>query len=146
MSGVAVVKKYQVSIVRAGLAVLSAACAGTALAAPAAEPMAAANLFQLLFGLIVVLIAIGATAFLLRRLGRLPQGAGALRVIAGLSVGSRERAVLVQVGDKQLLLGVAPGRVQTLYVLDRPVESSTPPMGASGGFAEKLAQLMRGGR
>ena len=54
--------------------------------------------------------------------------------------------MLVQVGDKQLLLGVAPGRVQTLYVLDRPVESSTPPMGAPGGFAEKLAQLMRGGR
>lgn len=131
---------------RAGLVVPSTLWAGTALAAPAAEPMAAANLFQLLFGLIVVLIAIGATAFLLRRLGRLPQGAGAMRIVAGLSVGSRERAVLIQVGDKQLLLGVAPGRVQTLYVLDRPVESTTPQIGTPGGFAEKLAQLMRGGR
>lgn len=131
---------------RAGLVVPSTLWAGTALAAPAAEPMAAANLFQLLFGLIVVLIAIGATAFLLRRLGRLPQGAGAMRIVAGLSVGSRERAVLIQVGDKQLLLGVAPGRVQTLYVLDRPVESATPQIGTPGGFAEKLAQLMRGGR
>jgi flagellar protein FliO/FliZ len=115
-------------------------------AAPAApEPMAAANLFQLLFGLIVVLIAIGVTALLLRRLGRLPQGPGALRVIAGLSLGARERAVLIQVGDKQILLGVAPGRVQALHVLERPVESAVPP-GAAGGFAERLAQLMKGGR
>jgi flagellar protein FliO/FliZ len=129
------------------LAITAALGSGPGFAAGAApEPMAAASLFQLLFGLIVVLIAIGATAFLLRRLGRLPQAAGALRVVAGLSVGARERAVLVQVGDKQLLLGVAPGRVETLYVLDRPVESLTPPPGAAGGFADRLAQLMRGGR
>lgn len=114
-------------------------------AAPAPEPLAAANLFQLLFGLIVVLIAIGVTAFLLRRLGRLPQGPGALRVVAGLSLGARERAVLVQVGDKQILLGVAPGRVATLHVLERPVELSSPSAGP-GGFAERLAQLMKGGR
>jgi flagellar protein FliO/FliZ len=29
--------------------------------------------------------------------------------------------VLVQVGGKQLLLGVAPGRVSTLHVLDEPI-------------------------
>ena len=114
-------------------------------AAPAPEPLAAANLLQLLFGLIVVLMAIGATAFLFRRLGRLPQGPGMLRVIAGLNLGARERAVLVQVGDKQLLLGVAPGRVQTLYVLEQPVDAPLahlPP----GSFADRLAQLMRTGK
>lgn len=114
-------------------------------AAPAPEPLAAANLLQLLFGLIIVLVAIGATAVLFKRLGRLPQGPGAMRVIAGLSLGARERAVLVQVGDKQLLLGVAPGRVQTLHVLERPVDAPGP--SAPGGpFAERLAQLMRGGK
>ena len=105
--------------------------------------MAAGNLLQLLFGLIVVLVAIGATAFLLRRLGRLPSGGGALRVLGGMSVGTRERAVLVQVGDQQLLLGVAPGRVQTLYVLERPVDTGTPSAGMAEGFAERLAQLMK---
>lgn len=116
-----------------------------ALAATAAEPMAASNLFQLLFGLIVVLIAIGASAFLLKRIGRLPQGPGAMRIVAGLSLGARERAVLIQVGDRQILLGVAPGRVSTLHVLDRPVESLPAGLPA-GGFAERLAQLMKGGR
>jgi flagellar protein FliO/FliZ len=115
------------------------------LARAAGEPLAASNLFQLLFGLIVVLIAIGATALLLKRLGRLPQGPGAMRVVAGLSLGARERAVLIQVGDRQILLGVAPGRVSTLHVLERPVE--TLPAGIpQGGFAERLAQLMKGGR
>jgi flagellar protein FliO/FliZ len=124
------------------LSTLAALAATPALSAAAPEPMAAANLFQLLFGLIVVLIAIGVTAFLLRRLGRLPQGPGALRVLAGLSLGARERAVLIQVGDKQILLGVAPGRVQTLHVLERPVDTAAP-AGTAGGFAEKLAQLIK---
>ncbi len=120
---------------------------GTAAGAAAApEPMAAGSLLQLLFGLIVVLVAIGVTALLLRRLGRLPQGAGTLRVIAGLSLGARERAVLIQVGDKQILLGVAPGRVQALHVLERPVDTGAPGPGMAGGFAERLAQLMKGGR
>lgn len=117
--------------------------AATATAAPAAEPMAATNLLQLLFGLIVVLIAIGVTALLLRRFGRLPQGPGALRVVSGLNLGARERAVLIQVGDKQILLGVAPGRVETLHVLERPVDTGTVPTGPAGGFAERLAQLMK---
>lgn len=114
-------------------------------AAPAPEPLAASNLVQLLFGLIVVLIAIGATALLFRRFGRLPQGPGNLRVIGGLSLGVRERAVLVQVGDRQLLLGVAPGRVETLHVLERPVEVPHAPL-PGGSFAERLAQLMRAPR
>lgn len=114
-------------------------------AAAAGEPLAASNLFQLLFGLIVVLIAIGATALLLKRIGRLPQGPGAMRIVAGLPLGARERAVLIQVGDRQILLGVAPGRVSTLHVLERPVE--TLPAGLqAGGFAERLAQIMKGGR
>ena len=138
------VKKSDCSRIPAWLGAATASWTGLAAAAPAApEPMAAGNLLQLLFGLIVVLVAIGVTAFLLRRLGRLPSGGGALRVLGGLSVGTRERAVLVQVGDRQLLLGVAPGRVQTLYVLEHPVDTGTPSAGMAEGFAERLAQLMK---
>jgi flagellar protein FliO/FliZ len=46
------------------------------------------------------------------------------------------------VGDKQILLGVAPGRVATLHVLERPVDTAAVP-GVAGGFAEKLAQLIK---
>ncbi len=103
------------------------------------EPLGAGNLLQLTFGLLVVLAAIVGSAWLLRRYGRLQSGVdGALRIIGGLSMGPRERVVLVQVGKQQLLLGVAPGRIQTLHVLEEPVAAgvATP---SSGGFAERLA-------
>jgi flagellar protein FliO/FliZ len=106
----------------------------------------AGSILQLLFGLVLVIGAIFATAFLFRRFSRLPSGvAGSLKVLAGLSVGTRERVVLVQVGDKQLLLGVAPGRVQTLHVLEQPIPvAPATGVAASEGFAERLAQLMKG--
>ncbi len=109
------------------------------LAAPAAEPGAVPGdgLLRLALGLLAVLAAIGASAWLFRRLGRWPAAAGALRVLGGLSLGARERVVLVQVGETQLLLGVAPGRVQTLHVLARPV--ALDPAAAGAGLAERLA-------
>ena len=39
-------------------------------------------------------------------------------VLGGVSLGSREKAVLLTVDGRRLLVGVAPGRVQTLLVLN----------------------------
>jgi flagellar protein FliO/FliZ len=116
-----------------------------ALAARPGEGVGAGSLLQLIFGLIVVLGAIAFGAFLLRRFGKFsaPMG-GALRVLGGVSLGTRERAVLLQVGDQQLLVGVAPGRVQTLHVLPRPVTAPNAPVAsAPNTFAERLATLMK---
>ncbi|PZN32910.1 MAG: hypothetical protein DIU71_06325, partial [Proteobacteria bacterium] len=46
---------------------------------------------------------------------------GAVEILADVPLGTKERAVLVQVGSQQLLIGVAPGRVSTLHVLADPV-------------------------
>lgn len=104
------------------------------------------SLVRLTVGLAVVVLAILALGWVLRRTGAGVSGgvAGQLRVLGGLSVGNRERVVLVQVGERQLLLGVAPGRVQTLHVLE---ENLAPARGdaASGGgedFATRLRGLM----
>jgi flagellar protein FliO/FliZ len=45
-----------------------------------------------------------------------PNGA-LLQVHASLALGGRERLLLVQAGPDYLLLGVSPGRVQTLHTL-----------------------------
>ena len=95
-------------------------------AQPAPQPVAAtsfASLLQVLFGLGLVLAAIGGTAWLLRRLapGQVADS-GALRVVGGVAVGPKERVVLVDVGDTRLVLGVAPGRVATLHQMPRPAE------------------------
>jgi flagellar protein FliO/FliZ len=46
---------------------------------------------------------------------------GALNVIGEVRLGPKERAVLLQVGTTQLLVGVAPGQVSALHVLAEPV-------------------------
>ena len=89
---------------------------------PLSPGVSSGNLVQVTLGLLLVLAMIVGIAWLLRRYGRLQSAAsGSLKIIGGLSIGPRERVVLLQVGDTQLLVGVAPGRVQTLHVLNEPL-------------------------
>jgi flagellar biosynthetic protein FliO len=105
-------------ISRPGIKDRTAVDAGTVTQAPAM----ATGVLQVTLGLFVVLIVIAAAAWFARRFGHFNVTAkGNLRIIGGLHMGSRERVVLMQVGNKQLLLGVAPGRIQTLHVLDEPI-------------------------
>jgi flagellar protein FliO/FliZ len=111
----------------------SVAYAAESFAAPetAAAPAPAAtagSLAQVTLSLVVVLAAVFIAAWLMRRLrnfGRL--GAGAIKIVADVALGAKERAVLVQVGEQQVLLGVAPGRVNTLHVLAEPVRLTGAP-------------------
>jgi flagellar protein FliO/FliZ len=54
---------------------------------------------------------------------------GAIDVIADIPLGAKERAVLLKVGQKQILVGVAPGRVNTLHVLEEPLDLAKPSAG-----------------
>ncbi len=82
--------------------------------------LSSVDILQWASGLSIVLVLIFVCAWLLRRLGQISNvGGSKLRVLGGVSVGARERVVLVQVGNNQLVLGVAPGRVQTLHVVDQ---------------------------
>ena len=96
---------------------------------------------QLVLGLIIVLLCIVALAWLAKRFNRLQSTPdGSLQVLGGMSMGARERIVLVQVGTKQLLLGVAPGQINTLHVLDEPLEavSDVHPGMHGKGFCRKI--------
>ena len=44
-----------------------------------------------------------------------------IKVISVTQLGARERLVLVQAGDKQLLLGVAQQQISTLHSFDEPI-------------------------
>ncbi|HEX7013772.1 MAG TPA: flagellar biosynthetic protein FliO [Steroidobacteraceae bacterium] len=106
-------------------------------AAPkAAEPVPGADagsLVQVTLSLLLVLGCVFAAAWLMRRLRNFGRpGAGAIEVVADLALGVKERAVLVQVGKQQILLGVAPGRVSTLHVLSEPVHVDQPGSFPSG--------------
>ena len=109
------------------------------------SPVGAGSVLQMVAGLALVVILIFALAWAVRRFGNVSSnGRGALRVIGALSMGARERVVLIEAGDKQILLGVAPGRVQTLHVLEEPIRAQPASVPQPGGFAERLRTAMRG--
>lgn len=104
------------------------------------------SLLQTLLGLILVVASIFVVVWLLKRSQMLSGGAHRqLRVIGGISLGARERAVLVQVGNEQILLGVTPQQVRTLHVLPEPLESPQA-SDKNGNFAEKLREMMQRGQ
>jgi len=106
-----------------GAGALFLLAAGTAFAAgDAVGGIPGASLVRLVFGTAVAVgvLLLGARWFV-RYGGAQGIAGGSLRVVASLAVGQRERAVVVQVGDRQLLLGVAPGRVELLHELGAPL-------------------------
>lgn len=108
------------------------------------DPLSGSNLLQVMVSLLVVLAIITAGAFLLRRYSRLSATAnGALRIVAGLSMGPRERIVLLQVGKQQLVVGVAPGSIKTLCVLDEPVGVDSEVDSGAIGFSERLRTAVK---
>lgn len=111
----------------------------------ATDHMSSGYLAQLIVGLMFVLLCIVVLAWLAKRFNRLQSSSdGSLQILGGISMGARERVVLVQVGATQLLLGVAPGRINMLHQLEQPLEKSGAEVGdRSGGsfgkgFADKL--------
>ena len=118
------------------------------MAAPVNAMPAAAGMAQTALSLLLVLGAIFALAWLLRRFqGVRPGLAGALSIKAGLQVGARERVLWIRAGDKDLLIGVAAGRVQTLHVFDQPpVAAEIEALGQQPpSFVEALRKVMKGG-
>ncbi len=102
----------------------------------------AGNLLQTLFGLLLVLALIVAMAWLMKR-SQQWHGTGQqqFKVIAALPLGPREKAVLLQVGEQQLLLGVTPQNVNLLTALEQPLNLNAGQQ--STVFSEKLKQFMQ---
>ena len=121
--------------------------AGPALfAAPdaAAHTTAAGGTFELTLALLLVVGVIGALAWFARRArGGLFRGRNArIQVLATQSLGVKESAVLVRVGDTDILVGVAQGNVRPLHVFPVGANTDAPPLtdmssnGAPGGATQ----------
>ncbi|MGZ5202806.1 MAG: flagellar biosynthetic protein FliO [Telluria sp.] len=112
---------------------------------PPAAP-GAISLLQTLFALCLVLALLAGLAWLAKRFN--PRGIGAsatLRVVSALSLGGRERVLVVEVGDQWIVVGAAPGRVNLLTTMPKQEGVATPPGGVSGvpaGFADWLKQTL----
>ncbi|CAI8915462.1 flagellar protein FliO/FliZ [Pseudomonas poae] len=123
------------------------------LAAWAAEPVAqvaaapvggsvGGQLTQLVLGLLLVVGLIFVLAWLMRRVQSIgPGNAQVIEMIGSRALGPRDRLVLVQVGEEQILLGITPGRITPLHVLKTPVPT-TQSQPATPEFAQRLMELL----
>ncbi len=81
------------------------------------------SLLQLFSGMIVVIISVIVMLWLMKRFSRFSYGGQqTVKILGGISLGTREKIVLIEVGTEQLLVGVAPGRVNLLHQLQEPVK------------------------
>jgi flagellar protein FliO/FliZ len=107
-----------------------------------ASPLSVASLTQLTVSLIAIVALILAISWALKRL-RLagPRGSGEIVVLDELSVGPRDRIVLVRVGESQLLVGIGASGLVPLTPLATPIvlKGGT----RSPAFAERLREIMK---
>jgi len=121
----------------------SAASTAPATAAPSSSSGLVAQLAQLVFGLLLVLGLIFFLAWLLRRFQHATPNSGqVIELIGSKALGPRDRLLLVQVGEEQILLGISPGRITPLHVMNTPVSTPDKTEQATPEFAQRLMELL----
>lgn len=109
----------------------------------AAAPLSVGSVTQLTLSLLCIVALIFALSWFLKRLKLVgPRSRGELAIIDQLTVGPRERIVLVRVGEGQVLVGIGPGGMIGLAPLPTPIVlKGAPPAPV---FADRLRELLKG--
>lgn len=98
---------------------------------------------SIFFSLLFVIAIIFALAFIMRRFNVTQAGKGELKVIASLVAGTKERVIVVQVGQEQHMLGVTAHNINHLAHLTSPIHIESVNEGVSASsFQQKLTQAM----
>ena len=117
--------------------------AATAPVPAAASYSPAGQIMKMIIGLMVVLVMIFVVAWVARNyMGFNPAQNATLKTVAGVLVGQKERVVLVQVGERQVLIGVAPGQINLLHVIEKGEEVTVAAQQSLSPFAEKLKRSL----
>lgn len=139
--------RSRVATTQALLGLIAALSSGVSAAVEPPAVSASGALFQGLLGLGMVLAALAAFFWFLRRFSPGQTAAqGVVKVVGGVMLGPRERLVVVEVGETWLLLGVGGGQVSALHTLPRPegyTHAVHDPLPAHlPRFADKLKELL----
>jgi flagellar protein FliO/FliZ len=104
-------------------------------------------LAQLLGSTLFVLVLIVALAWLARRMRWQPRSTdGRFEVLAELPVGGRERILLLRVGDRQALVGVGPGSIASLQLLESPIAPQSVAAPQAPSFLQQWLRARAGSR
>jgi flagellar protein FliO/FliZ len=113
----------------------------TGLAQPA-SPLSVGSLTQLTLSLLAIVGFILLLGWALKRLKvASPRGSGEIVVVDELSVGPRDRIMLIRVGESQVLVGVGASGLVPLTPLAVPIVLKGVPR--TPAFAERLREMMK---
>ncbi len=107
------------------------------LAAETAATSPTGSILKMVLGLGVVLVVMALISWAAKRM--LPSAVtqnSAVKVIGGVSVGSRERVVVLEVANRWLVVGVAQGQVSAIANLDIDADALTAAMHAAKTSSE----------
>ena len=115
------------------------------------EPVHALQFFKMIAGLIFVIGSIAAMAWMYRRFSGFSTSSNRnIRLESVLTLGNKEKLIVVQTDQHRLLIGVTANQINALMELD-PREVQDPPAKQetdfenSSGFAGILKRLSTGG-
>jgi flagellar protein FliO/FliZ len=115
----------------------------TGMAQPA-SPLSVSSLSQLGLSLIGIVLLILAISWVIKRLKVAgTRGSGGMAVLDELSVGPRDRIVLIRVGESQVLVGVSAAGLTPLTPLATPILLKGGTQPPAPAFAERLRELMK---
>lgn len=111
---------------------------------PPQTTSSASQLASLLGGLILILVLIYGLSWFVKRFsqGGFMQNPS-MKIVSAMPLGTRERLMLVDVGGKQLLLGVTATQINTLHVFDEPVVQAEKPGQVASDFSQKLMAILQ---
>jgi len=121
---------------------MSAFAENTSLKPVSVEAFSMMGALNMAMGLVVVIALILGLAWVLKKYGHLPNSNQVdMKVLGGLSLGAREKAILIEVENTRLLVGVTPGHIQTLHILDSDSKKNNIDLD-SNTFEAKLESVM----
>lgn len=103
-----------------------------------------AALGQMLFALGVMIALIVFLAFWIKKAQQWqrPQGGQAMKIVSHLSLGVKEKVILISVGDQQILLGVTPNNINHLQTFETPIIEPVATKSVEAPFATILNQYL----
>lgn len=115
-------------------------CLWTPICLASNESAATVGIGQWLASSLLVLALIIGLAWALKKTRLVPQmGRPDFKVLLTLPVGYKEKLMVVQAGEQQLLLGVTAQQITFLQTIDPPL----PPQTESHVFSQHLAKFMK---
>ena len=97
------------------------------------------SFWPILLSLALVIACIVIMAALLKRMNLGFPGSKAIKVVTALSMGSKERIVVIEINGQQHLIGVTPQNINHLVTLEQPLDIDKPSP-ISGSSFQKIFQ------